>query len=124
VSEEVRVYTEDDHFKGIPEKIIEVYEELKRRILELGENVEIRPRKKYIGFITKSNFVDCHLSKKKIKLWINLVKGELEDPKKLARDVSNVGHWGNGDYEITEVDKKGIDYIMTLIKQSYKKHSI
>jgi predicted transport protein len=24
----------------------------------------------------------------------------LNDPKKIARDVSNMGHWGNGDYEI------------------------
>ena len=25
-------------------------------------------------------------------------KGNLNDPNKLTRDVSSVGHWGNGDY--------------------------
>jgi len=123
VSKEVRVYAEGDHLEHAPGKAIEVYEELKRKILDLGDNVEIRPRKKYIGFIAKGNFVDFHFSKKNVKLWINLVKGELDDPMKLARDVSNVGHWGNGDYEITTIDKEHINYIMTLIRQSYIRHS-
>ncbi len=49
--------------------------------------------------------------------------GELEDPKGMARDVSNVGHWANGDYEIIIGSKDELDYIMTLVRQSYKKHS-
>ena len=27
-------------------------------------------------------------------------KGTLDDSKKLFRDVSNIGTWGNGDYEL------------------------
>ncbi|WNZ28480.1 MAG: hypothetical protein IAX21_07370 [Candidatus Bathyarchaeota archaeon] len=122
VSREIRVYTEEDHLKQMPDNIIESYEELKSRILDLGENIEIRPRKKYIGFIANTNFIDVHLKKSKLKLWINLNKGELDDPKNMARDVSNIGHWGNGDYEISLNPNTELDYLMTLIKQSYKKH--
>lgn len=123
ISREVRVYTEEYHLKGKPEEIVELYNDLKRRILELGDNIEIRPRKRYIGFIANTNFVDVHLKKSKIKLWINLKKGELDDPKKIARDVSEIGHWGNGDYEISLDPNTDLDYIMMLIKQSYQKHS-
>ena len=58
-----------------------------------------------------------------LKLWINLPKGELDDPKKIARDVAEVGHWGNGDYQVIIDSNTAFDYLMTLIKQSYTKHS-
>lgn len=51
-----------------------------------------------------------------------MFKGELDDPKKLARDVANIGHWGNGDYELQIRDDENIEYIMLLIKQSYRKN--
>lgn len=123
VSKEIKVYTEEDHLQGIPDKIKEIYNELKDKIQNLGEHIEIRPRKNYIGFIVNTNFVDIHLQKSQIKLWINLSKGELEDTKKMTRDVSNVGHWGNGDYEIALKGGEDINYLIILIEQSYKKHS-
>jgi len=121
VSREIKVYTEEKHLQGKPGNIIEIYEELKSRILNLGENIEIRPRKKYIGFIANTNFTDVNIKISKLKLWINLTKGELDDPKKMARDVSNIGHWGNGDYEVRLKIGTDLDYLMTLIKQAYKK---
>lgn len=125
VSREVKVYEEDDHLEGISDGIQELYGELKRRILKLDENIEIRPRKLYIGFISRTNFVDIHLYKGNLKLWLNLRKGNLDDPKKIARDVSNIGHWGNGEYEISleydgEID---LDYLMMLIRQSFTQNS-
>lgn len=123
ISREIKVYDEDDHLRGISPKIKEMYFSLKEKILDLGENIEIRPRKYYIGFIANTNFVDMQLQKSQIKLWINLPKGTLNDPRKIMRDISNVGHWGNGDYEITLRGGEDINYLMTLIEQSYKKHS-
>jgi len=66
--------------------------------------------------------VDINPQKKAIKLWLNLAKGELDDPKKLTRDVSATGHWGNGDYELQINSDDELEYIMSLIKQSYKKN--
>ena len=39
-----------------------------------------------------------------------------------AEVVKDIGHWGNGDYRINIDDKDQIDYIMTLIRQSYKEN--
>jgi predicted transport protein len=36
--------------------------------------------------------------------------------------VENIGHWGNGDYEIQITEEENIEYIMTLVKQSYEKN--
>ena len=39
-------------------------------------------------------------------------------PKKISRDVSSVGHWGNGDYEVVVDDTQNLEYVMSLIKQA------
>jgi predicted transport protein len=122
VSREVKKYTEEDHTKKIPEKIVELYNELKEKTLDLADGIIIRPRKRYIGFVAKTNFTDVLLQKSKIKIWLNLKKGTIDDPKKVARDISNVGHWGNGDYEINISNDENLEYIISLVKQSYFKN--
>ena len=120
VSKVVVVYTENDRLKDIPENILELYGQLRERILELG-NVEIKATKLYVAFtVNGSNFTDIAIQKKALKLWINLPKGGLEDPYKLARDVANIGHHGNGDYQLSISNADKLDYIITLIKQGYQ----
>lgn len=119
VSKEVVVYTEQDRLKDIPEEVRDVYNSLREKILDLG-NVEIKATKLYVAFTANgSNFTDIALQKQGLKLWINLPQGELEDPYKLARDVSSIGHYGNGAYELAVKNADKLDYILTLIKQSY-----
>ena len=37
-----------------------------------------------------------------------------------SRDISTVGHFGNGDYELKISDTKYLEYIMSLVKQAIK----
>ncbi|KYG72823.1 DUF5655 domain-containing protein [Roseivirga echinicomitans] len=122
VSKEIVVYTEEDHYqKGNPE-IRELATAFRDRILEL-DNIEINPVKQYIGFkLNKRIVTDFEVQKNKLKLRINLKKGALDDPKNLFRDVSNIGTFGVGDYEVVVTPDSDLDYLMSLIKQSYKYH--
>lgn len=120
VNKEIKVYTEDEHLLNIPDDIKELYEKFKYAILNISEDITIKPVKRYISFAAKRNVVDICIQKKAIKIWINSKFNQLDDPKKIARDVSNTGHWGNGDYEIQVIDDENIEYIISLIKQSYK----
>jgi predicted transport protein len=122
VSREVKLYTEEYHLekKNITEDIKERYNNLRERITGLND-VEIIPRQLYIGFKLKTNFVDVEVRTKDIKLYINMKIGELDDPKGISRDVSNQGHWGNGDYEVRVTSNTDLDYVMFLINQSYNK---
>ncbi len=122
VSKIVRVYTEDDHLVTSNDDVNDLYQKLKMHILGIGDDISIKPVKFYIGFVASTNVVDIHIQKKSLKMWINLPKGELEDPKDLMRDVSSIGHWGNGDYEIQLKDDQNIDHLMMLVKQSYDRH--
>ena len=121
VSEEIKVYTEEEHLENVNDDIKELYEQLKAAILGL-DNIEIKPKKLYLAFVAGTNIVDIRPQKTALKLWLNLKHGELDDPKNLARDVSNIGHWGNGDYELQITNDENLEYILSLIKQSLKKN--
>lgn len=48
---------------------------------------------------------------------------EINDPKGLCRDVTNVGLWGNGDVEVGLSSFNQIDDIMFLVRQAFNKYS-
>jgi predicted transport protein len=118
VTKEIKVYTEEFHLDNYPDKVKELFETYKDAILALADDIELEPKKLYIAFKKDKNIADIVTLKKGIKLFINLQKGQLEDPKNLMRDVSNTGHWGNGDYELVITNNDNLEYILYLIKQA------
>jgi len=121
VDKEIKVYSEKDHLENIPEKTKELYEKVKEDILELGDNIEIKPTKLYIGFTVEGKiFCDLSFTKHKLKFRINAKQGQLKDPLEISRDISNIGHWGVGEYEVKINDKDEIYDLMNLIRQSYE----
>ncbi|QII72393.1 DUF5655 domain-containing protein [Apibacter sp. B2966] len=118
VTNAIKVFTEEDHLDHKSEEVKELYEMYKNAILNLPANIEIEPKKLYIAFKKDKNIADIVLLKKGLKIFINKKSGELDDPKKLTRDVSKIGHWGNGDYELIVEDTHNLEYIMSLIKQA------
>ncbi len=118
VTEQIKVYAEEDHLKDKSDDIRELYEVYKEAILNLADDIEVEPKKVYIAFKKNKNIADISILNKGIKIFINLPKGALDDPKELMRDVSKTGHFGNGDYEILVTDDKNLEYLMSLIKQA------
>ena len=119
--------TEERHLIRPTGDIKEVYDKLKANIQIFGNDIEISPQKHYIAFKRKGhsnrNFLSLKLHKNQIKLYLPIEKEKINDPKKLARDVSSIGHHGTGRYEIIINSTKDLDYITGLIKQSYSESS-
>ena len=118
ITKEIKVYSEEDHTLNKSDSAVELYETFRDSILNFKEDIEVIPRKKRIAFKGNRIICDILVQKSGIKLWINLKSGELDDPKNLMRDVSNIGHWGNGDYELVIKNTDDLEYIMSLIKQA------
>jgi len=112
------VYTEEAFFENSSKKIKELYYKLRERIIEFGD-VSVEAKKLYIAFKAPKNFVDIEVQKKALKLYINMSTGTLDDPHGITTDISNVGHWGNGDYIISLKDESMIDQAIEIIKESY-----
>lgn len=118
IADEIKVYTEDDLLLFGSEETKELYYKFKDAILNLADDVQVNVKKLYIAFKKGSNIVCMNIQKKQIRMWIGVKAGTLDDAKGLARDVSNVGHWGTGDYEVAVTSDKDLEYIMSLIKQA------
>ena len=117
VSDEIKVYTEDEHIARASEEIAEVYVKFRDAILNLADGIEVKPLQQYIAFKKDTNIVCMNIQKKQIRMWIGAKFGTLNDAKEIARDVRNTGHWGTGDYEVAVDNDKDLEYIMSLIKQ-------
>jgi len=75
--------------------------------------------KLYIAYKAETNFVDIVPQAKRLRLSLNMPFGEIDDPKGLCIDVTNLGRWGNGDVEIGLSKLEEIPYVMGLIRQSF-----
>lgn len=123
VSKEVKRYDEEYHLyksKNRPDWVVELYRELKERIQKLGEGIEVKFGKQTIGFKQNRVFTDLIIYNKGIGVMLNLKKGELKDPLNLTEDLSEKGHWGNGEYRIWMKKDDDIEYTISLVKQSFQ----
>lgn len=117
ITKELKVYTEEEHLDGKNDTVKELYEAYKMALLQLIPDVEVEAKKLYVAFKKGKNIADVVILKNSIKIFVNIKSGELDDPKGLMRDVSGIGHWGNGDYEVIVDDTQNLEYLMSLIKQ-------
>lgn len=119
VTEEIVTYDEDYHLNTKSDDIKELYEVIKQSILNLRGDISFKAYKKWINFNFGNTILgSIEVQKKSILIYINLKKGQLNDSRSITRDVSSIGHFGIGDYQIRLVDDKDLEYIMSLVKQT------
>lgn len=49
---------------------------------------------------------------------------DLRDPKGITRDMSSIGHYGNGDVEVAIKDLDELPYVVGLIRQSLEQQMV
>ena len=115
------IYTEKYHFAGKQNHLKDLYDEIKTRITDEFDDIEVIPHKICLNFNhDEKNIMAIEPMKTLLTVWFNLNKGQLNDYLNRTRDVSTVGHHGNGDYEMKVYDFQDIDYLIELFKQCYK----
>ncbi|MBJ9956625.1 DUF5655 domain-containing protein [Acinetobacter courvalinii] len=121
ISKEIKQYDEDFHLTGKPDDIKELYEQFRDAILNLAPDLEVNATKLYISIKRhKKTFVCIEIYKKLLRLTLNEKIGKLDDSKKLFRDMSDIGHWGLGDYQVDVSDTRNLEYILSVIKQLFR----
>jgi len=97
----------------------DLFESLRAAVLELDPCVKEDVLKLYIAYKAETNFVDMVPQAKRLRLSLNMPFHEIDDPKGLCRDVTNLGRWGNGDVEVVFTSHDELPYVMGLIRQSF-----
>jgi len=116
-------YTIEDHSEYLQGEILDLFHLLRRRVLNLDPTVREEFKKLYIAYKTTTNFVDIVPQRSRLRLSLNMAFDEINDPKGICKNVTNLGRWGNGDVEVGFTSPIEIDYVMFLIQQSFDQHS-
>ncbi len=117
---EIKAYTEDDHVSQANDDIRDIYQDLRDFILSLDESIKVKATKLYIAFLLKNhNLFDIKIQRGSLMLWINARFDGMDDPKHIIRDVTHVGHHGNGDCQIKISDSINIGYIKNIMSDFY-----
>lgn len=120
--EKVNGYTIDDHPQlSEMSPMRPLFEALRREVLALDQGVTEEFLKLYVAYKAETNFVDVVPQGKRLRLSLNMQFNELHDPKGLARDVTNLGRWGNGDVEVGLSETDELSYVMGLVQQAFEK---
>lgn len=113
-------YTFEEHLEKADEKFKNILLLLQDYIHELDDSIEENPKKFYIAYKITQNFVCIEVQKNKIILFLKIKPNEISEMPSNARDVSNIGHYGTGDFEYViknEDDfKKSKEYISLAYK--------
>ena len=94
------VYTVEEHFNKIVKSKLSLATELQEFILGLDESVEEVAKKLYIAYKVSQNFTCVEIHKNRILLYLKIKPSSLENYPDNCRDVSDIGHFGTGDFEV------------------------
>ncbi|MDX6500861.1 MAG: hypothetical protein QOG23_4121 [Blastocatellia bacterium] len=115
------VYTFEQHISGKSETIKEMVFDLRDFIMNLDSAMEEVPKKFYVAYKISQNIVCMEVRKQKIILYLKLNPKEVAGLPSIARDVSDIGHYGTGDFEITVSSVQDLESAKEFINAAYQK---
>jgi predicted transport protein len=111
----------DFHYSKMSENTKAIYHEIRDRVLALDSDLSEKFNKYDIGIKYASlfqNFVVLSGNQKKIKVYLNVRYEDLNDTKRICRNVSaNPSGHLNAEVELTSITQ--VDDLMELIQQQY-----
>ncbi|MCG8316478.1 MAG: DUF262 domain-containing protein [Pseudomonadales bacterium] len=114
-------YTIDDHPHLHSGPMRDLFDQLRSEVLALDECVKEEFLKLYVAYKAETNFLDIVPQASRLRLSLNLNFPDLDDPRAMAKDVSGVGRWGNGDVEVGLSNIEDIPYVLGLIRQALER---
>lgn len=107
---------------GEPMRLL--FDELRKKILNIDSSVREHPTKYYIAYKSITNFVDVIPKKKSLGLSLNISIEKIVDPQGKCKDMRGKGKLGNGDSDISISSTEEIDYAINMIKQAFDNVSV
>lgn len=121
VTRKANTWTFEAHLEGKPAHIREMALAVQEFLMGLDAAIEERPKKLYVAYRTTQNIVCMEVQKKKVCLFLKLSPKDVKEQEGFIRDVSDVGHFGTGDIEVTLKNLEDFEKVKPLIQQAYEK---
>lgn len=118
----IKYATVGELFNKSSKEVKDLFEAMKAFIVSLGDDIQIKELKFYYAFKKIKNFVtvEIHPQNNTIVLYLSLDPNKIKLEKGFTRDVTNIGHWGTGDLEVTLKNHDDFENSKNLILKSYE----
>ncbi|WP_417478468.1 DUF5655 domain-containing protein [Maricaulis sp.] len=114
--------TVSDYLAQADQELTDRFEALNEYLTNLGDDVQVKPLKKYFAFKRIKNFacVEVHTRSRNLLLYLKVDPDSVELDDGFTRDVRKIGHFGTGDLEV--IIRSGADFerAKPLINRSYE----
>lgn len=106
-----------------PPQLVELMASLEDFVLSLGDDVQRKELKLYVAYKRIKNFSSVVAQKNRLLLYLHINPGDVQPLPSNARDVSQQGHWGTGDVEISLSTMADFDAAKSMILMAYEGRS-
>jgi len=114
-------YTIEDHPNLAGGTSQELFDLFRSKVLSLDECVIEEYLKLYVAYKAETNFVDVIPMSSSLKLILNMDFHEIDDPRGISKDITNLGRWGNGNVEVKLEKAQDLTYVLGLVGQALEK---
>lgn len=114
----IKTITLDDHRERLNKEFKPIFDDFRREVLNLGENIEEGFVPNYVKYVVNTTFLTVHVRKKWLIIQMRIDKTNFNDPKKLSNDISN-RKW-SVTREVKLYKRDQINSVIDLVKQAYE----
>ncbi len=114
-------YNFEQHIAGKPEPIKNLAVQAQEFVLGLDAAIQEAPKKFYVAYKLSQNIVCMEVKKKTVVLYLKLEPKKLGSLPPIARDATDIGHYGTGDLEIEMQTLSDFEIAKPFILQAYQK---
>jgi len=115
-------YSIDDHqYLSADSPMRTLFQKFRNDVLNLDKVITEEFLKFYVAYKAETNFVDVVAQASSLRLSLNMPFPDIDDPRGICRDVTNLGRWGNGDVEIHLDKEEDLPYVIGLVRQAFER---
>ncbi len=110
-----------EHLEKAPSELKDLHQRLRLAIEAMGDDITTKWNKYYLTFRRLKNFasVEVYSQSKKLLVFVKVDPASVTLEPGFSRDVSNIGHMGTGDLELTITSSETLEKALPLIQASY-----
>lgn len=108
---------------ALPQGLVDLLASLEDYTLSLGDDVQRKELRLYIAFKRLKNFATLVAQRGRLLLYLHLDPATVISTLPTARDVSQKGHWGTGDVEISLTTLADLEAVKPFIVEAYEGRS-
>ncbi|MBK9038026.1 MAG: hypothetical protein IPL83_02505 [Bdellovibrionales bacterium] len=113
------IYTFEEHIENLDKEVVEWVHDLREYILSIDAAIEEAPKKFYVAYKTAQNFTCLQTGKNKVTLFLKLNPKDFSPMPENARDVSEIGHYGTGNFEYIIRSETDLEEAKKFIRQAF-----